>query len=155
MSEPAPEAADATRASDPASSNALTDRYGTPPRRRRWIALVLGGLVVLAGVGIAYLGFQKFGPQDIEAKQLSYTLVDESTIDIRFKVTRADPSRPVVCFIRAMSRDATEVGRREVLIAPSSSGTVELTTTVRASERPAAGSVYGCSDQVPSYLRAD
>ncbi|WP_454195235.1 DUF4307 domain-containing protein [Nocardia sp. Marseille-Q1738] len=151
MSEPAPEngGGKATPSGPPA------DRYGTrPSARRRWIVPVLGALVVLAGLGVAYLGYQKYGPDDIEAEQLGYTVVDDSTMTIRLKVTRADPSRPVVCFVRAMARDGSELGRREVLVEPSSSGTVELTTTVRASARPVSGSIYACSDQVPSYLRA-
>ncbi|WP_280248523.1 DUF4307 domain-containing protein [Nocardia abscessus] len=131
------------------------DRYGTRPRkRRRWVAPALGVVVVLAGLGVAYLGYQKYGPDDIEAEQLGYVVVDDSTMTIRLKVTRADPQRPVVCFVRAMARDGAELGRREVLVEPSGSGTVELSTVVRSSARPASGSVYACSDQVPGYLRA-
>ncbi|WP_067835597.1 DUF4307 domain-containing protein [Nocardia lijiangensis] len=151
-SDPTPESS-GDSAADQARRHA--DRYGTKPRTpRRKVALALGVAVVAAGLGIAFLGFQKFGPKDIDAEQLGYTIVDESTMTIRMKVTRDEPGEPVVCFVRAMDRDGAEVGRREVLIAPSTSGTIELTTTVRSSARPAAGNVYGCSDHVPAYLRA-
>ncbi|MEU7764385.1 DUF4307 domain-containing protein [Nocardia sp. NPDC049190] len=155
MTEPAPEpGGDATIASA-APSQRPADRYGTkPPVRRRWIPLVLGLLVVLTGLGVAYLGYLKYGPEAIEAEQLGYTVVDDSTMSIRLKITRADPAQPAVCFVRAMARDGSELGRREVLVEPSASGTVELTTIVRSSARPVSGSIYACSDQVPSYLRA-
>jgi len=131
------------------------DRYGTTPRpTRRWIPLALGAVVLAAGLGVAYIGFQKYGPHDIDAEQLGYTVVDDSTMSVHLKVTRKDPQHPVVCFVRAMARDGSELGRRELLIEPSDSGTIELTTTVRASARPVSSSIYGCSADVPKYLRA-
>ncbi|WP_280253756.1 DUF4307 domain-containing protein [Nocardia abscessus] len=155
MSQPAPEAGGDAEARAASPGGPPADRYGTRPRkRRRWVAPALGVVVVLAGLGVAYLGYQKYGPDDIEAEQLGYVVVDDSTMTIRLKVTRADPQRPVVCFVRAMARDGSELGRREVLVEPSGSGTVELTTVVRSSARPASGSVYACSDQVPGYLQA-
>ncbi|NKY25402.1 DUF4307 domain-containing protein [Nocardia gamkensis] len=155
MSQPTPEPGGDAKAAAASPGLPPADRYGTRPRKpRRWIVPVLGVLVVLAGLGVAYLGYQKYGPEDIEAEQLGYVVVDDSTMTIRLKVTRADPERPVVCFVRAMARDGSELGRREVLVEPSSSGTVELTTVVRSSARPASGSVYACSDRVPGYLRA-
>ncbi|PXX68708.1 uncharacterized protein DUF4307 [Nocardia tenerifensis] len=146
---------DRSDASAPATHHRPTDRYGTkPPVRRRWLPLVLGVVVVLLGAGVAFIGYQKYGPKDIEAEQLGYTIDDDATVTVRIKVTRKDPARPVVCFVRAMARDSVEVGRREVLIEPSTSGTIEQTTTVKASARPASSSIYGCSSDVPSYLRA-
>ncbi|MCM6777079.1 DUF4307 domain-containing protein [Nocardia sp. CDC159] len=132
----------------------VADRYGTGPHRdRRWIAIALGAVVVLLGLGVAYLGYRQFGPQDIEPDQLGYAIVDDSTLDIRFKVTRKHPDQPVVCFVRAMDSDTAEVGRREVLIPPSPSGTVELTVRIRTTARPANGNIYGCSGKVPPYLK--
>lgn len=134
------------------------ERYGgaarTAPGRGRRIAAALGVLVVAAGVGIGFLGYQKFGPKDVEAEQLGYVIVDDSTVDLRIKVTRADPAQPVVCIVRAMSRDGEETGRREVLVTPSEHGTVEVATVIRSSARPASGSIYACSTSVPGYLRA-
>ncbi|MET7773476.1 DUF4307 domain-containing protein [Nocardia sp. NPDC005366] len=159
MNEPEPETTGGTSAEGAAAAR-RADRYGTTGRRDapwtggRWIAPLLGAIVLVAGLGVAYIAFQKYGPDDIDAEQLGYTVVDDSTLSIRMKVTRADPGLPVVCFVRAMDRDGAEVGRREVLITPSESGTVELTTTVRSSARPSAGNIYGCSDRVPEYLWA-
>ncbi|MFE3444456.1 DUF4307 domain-containing protein [Nocardia sp. NPDC059180] len=163
MTEPTPEAPDAASAADTAARNA--DRYGTRASSgqratRRLIVAVLAVAVLAAGAVVAYLGWSKYGPDDIQAEQLGYTVIDDSTIEIRIKVTRDDPTQPVVCFVRAMARDNSEIGRREVLIQGAEPdkaddfGTIELTTLVRSSERPSSGSVYGCTDKVPEYLRA-
>lgn len=130
------------------------DRYGTTTAARpKWLIPLVALAVLVVGGAVAYVGFQKYGPADIEADELGYTVVDDSTVTLRFKVTRADPRQPVVCFVRAMDRDTVEVGRREVLITGSEHGTVEVTTEIRASSRPSSGSVYGCSATVPEYLR--
>ncbi|MBW0273255.1 hypothetical protein ATM97_24540 [Nocardia sp. MH4] len=152
MTEPAPDSA----ATSAAAAARHADRYGTkPPARRTWVLVVLGIGVLVAGVGVAFLGFQKYGPKAIETEQLGYVVVDDATLTVRMKVTRDDPRQPVVCFVRAMDRDSAEVGRREVLVPGSDSTSVQVTTTVRSSARPSAGDIYGCTDQVPGYLRAE
>ncbi|WP_316576035.1 DUF4307 domain-containing protein [Nocardia canadensis] len=152
MTEPAPDSA----ATSAAAAARHADRYGTkPPARRTWVVVVLGIGVLVAGVGVAFLGFQKYGPKAIETEQLGYVVVDDATLTVRMKVTRDDPRQPVVCFVRAMDRDSAEVGRREVLVPGSDSTSVQVTTTVRSSARPSAGDIYGCTDQVPGYLRAE
>ena len=70
------------------------------------------------------------------------------------KVTRSDPSRPVVCILRARSIDGSETGRREVLVPPSSQDTVNITATVKSTRPPVVGDVYGCGTDVPAYLVA-
>ncbi|MGN2635999.1 DUF4307 domain-containing protein [Nocardia takedensis] len=153
MNEPEPE----TIGGAPAAGAARrADRYGAAaPRRRPWLPVAATAAVLVLGFGVAYLGFQKYGTRDVEAEQLGYTVVDDSTLSVRLKVTRDDPTRPAVCFVRAMDRDTVEVGRREILVTSSEHGTVEFTTEVRSSSRPSAGDVYGCSMHVPEYLRAE
>ncbi|MFF0545471.1 DUF4307 domain-containing protein [Nocardia thailandica] len=150
MTEPAPGST-----GDRASAAARhADRYGTrPPVRRWWVAALLGVGVIVAGLVVAALGFQKYGPKDIETEQLGYVVVDDSTLTVRMKITREHPDRAVVCFVRAMDRSGAEVGRREVLVPGSAAGSVEVSTTVRSSARPSAGDIYGCSEDVPGYLR--
>ncbi len=67
-------------------------------------------------------------------------------------MTRKDPSRPVVCIVRARSYDGAETGRREVLVGPSEAKTVQVTTTVKSYRRPVVGDIYGCGTDVPEYL---
>ncbi|MEV0331794.1 DUF4307 domain-containing protein [Nocardia sp. NPDC050717] len=150
MTEPAPD----TTAASAAAAARHADRYGTkPPARRVWLLALLGVGVLVAGLGVAFLGFQKYGPKAIETEQLGYVVVDDSTLTVRMKITRDEPQRDVVCIVRAMDRDTAEVGRREVLVPGSEHTSLEVTTTVKSSSRASAGDIYGCTEDVPGYLR--
>ncbi|WP_072805586.1 DUF4307 domain-containing protein [Rhodococcoides yunnanense] len=120
-------------------------------RRSKNIALVV---VLLVGLGVAYLGYQRFSVKDVEGSALAFDILDDSTVSIRFSVTRADPSEDAVCIIRARSRDGSETGRREVLVPGSAEREVDVVSDVRTSQPPAMGDVYGCSLNVPEYLHA-
>ncbi|MGW6422621.1 DUF4307 domain-containing protein [Nocardia sp. NPDC055053] len=152
MTEPAPDSA----ATSAAAAARHADRYGRkPPVRRLWLLVVLGVGVLVAGLAVAFLGFQKYGPKAIETEQLGYVVDDDSTLTVRMKVTRDSPQQAVVCFVRAMDRDGAEVGRREVLVPGSDSTSVQVTTTVKSSARASAGDIYGCTEEVPGYLRVE
>jgi Domain of unknown function (DUF4307) len=131
-------------------------RYGRQRlsrRSRRWIAIGLTALVLAAGVVIAVLASQRFGT-DVKGELGGYRIVDDETVSVTISVTRDDPSRPVVCIVRARSIDGSETGRREVLVPPSTQATVQVTTIVKATRPPVVGDVYGCGTDVPSYLVA-
>ena len=91
---------------------------------------------------------------EVEGKLGGYRLIDDQTVDVTISVTRADPSRPVVCIVRARSRDGSETGRREILVAPSDQATVQVTVPVKTSRPPVTGDVYGCGTDIPAYLVA-
>ena len=132
-------------------------RYGRQHlsrRSRRWLAIGLTALVLLAGVVIAIVASQRLGRGDVQGVLGGYQLVDDETLSVTIKVTRADPSRPVVCIVRARSIDGSETGRREVLVPPSSQDTVTVTTIVKSTRPPVVGDVYGCGTDVPPYLVA-
>ena len=132
-------------------------RYG-PARlsrsKRRWIAVALTVLVLAIGIGIAVIASQRLGTGEVKGELGGYQLVDDETVQVTITVTRDDPSRPVVCIVRARSMDGSETGRREVLVPPSAQKTVQVRTVVKASKRPVVGDVYGCGTDVPSYLVA-
>jgi hypothetical protein len=146
------------------TDGALTDMIDRPPARygrqhmsrrsRRWWAIILTALVLVAGVVIAIVASQRLGSGDVKGELGGYQLVDDDTLSVTIKVTRADPSRPVVCIVRARSIDGAETGRREVLVPPSSRDTVNITTTVTSTRPPVVGDVYGCGTDVPGYLVA-
>jgi hypothetical protein len=121
---------------------------------RRWIAIGLGVVVLAVGIVIAVIASQRLGGGDVKGELGGYQLVDDETVQVTITVTRDDPSRPVVCIVRARSIDGSETGRREVLVAPSTQKTVQVTTVVKASRPPVVGDVYGCGTDVPSYLVA-
>lgn len=130
------------------------DRYGTAPRtNRRPLAYLIGAIVVIAGLGVAYLGYRQYGPQDIEPDRIGYNVVSDSEVTLDFKLTRSDPEQSVVCFVRALNGDNLEVGRREVLIPGSDEKTVRVNTIIRTTARAGAANTYGCSHNVPAYLR--
>jgi Domain of unknown function (DUF4307) len=132
-------------------------RYGRQRmsrRSRRWWAVGLTAAVLLAGVAIAIVASKRLGSGDVQGELGGYQLVDDQTLSVTIKVTRDDPSRPVVCIVRARSVDGSETGRREVLVPPSSQGTVNITATVKSTRPPAVGDVYGCGTDVPAYLVA-
>src|SRR6201988_2574984 len=132
-------------------------RYGRQRlsrRNPRWVAVGLGGLVLAAGIGIAVMASQRLGTGGGKGELGGYHLVDTETVQVTVTVTRDDPSRPVVCIVRARSIDGSETGRREVLVPPSSQSTVPVNTVVKASRPPVVGDVYGCGTDVPSYLVA-
>ena len=130
------------------------DRYGRQRlsrRARRWIAAGLRCSSSSSGSG-RVRRLQRLGSGEVEGKLVGYRLVDDETITVTITVTREDPSRPVVCIVRARSMDGCETGRREVLVPPSAQATVEVTTIVKSSRPPVMGDVYGCGTDVPAYL---
>ena len=130
-------------------------RYGRQRfdrRTRRWIAVGLTLLVVLAGVAIAAIAFTRLGSADVEGELGGYRILDDQTVEVTVSVTREDPSRPVVCIVRARSYDGTETGRRELLVPPADETTVQVTTLVKTSAPAVVGDVYGCGTDVPPYL---
>jgi hypothetical protein len=131
-------------------------RYGRQRlsrRHRRWIGIGLTVLVLAAGVAVAIVAWGRFD-SEVEGELGGYQLLDDETVSVTITVTREDPSRPVVCIVRARSIDGSETGRREVLVPPSTEKTVQVTTSVKASRPPVVGDVYGCGTDVPSYLVA-
>ncbi len=122
---------------------------------RRWVAIGLTALVAVLGVAVAAVGFSRLGSSEVEGELSGYQVIDDQTVEVIMSVTRDDPSRPVVCIVRARSYDGTESGRREVLVPPSDAATVQVTTLVRTSSPAVVGDVYGCGTEVPSYLTGD
>ena len=132
-------------------------RYGRQrlsSRSRRRLAIGLFILIIAVGLGVALVGFHRLGTGDVQGELGGYRLIDDGTAEVTITVTRKDPSRPVVCIVRARSIDGAETGRRELLVPPSSQATVQVTTTVKSSKRPVVGDVYGCGTDVPAYLVA-
>ncbi|GAB08859.1 hypothetical protein GOARA_021_00960 [Gordonia araii NBRC 100433] len=119
--------------------------------RRRWF-LVLTGLVLAAGLGLAILGFQKFGNPDVSGEGTGFFITGPTTVDVQFTVNRSDPTLPVACVVKARAKDGSEVGRREVLVEGGTAPQVGVRATVHTSARPVIGEVFGCGPTVPPYL---
>ncbi len=141
----------------PAGRQRPESRYGRatmPASTRRRLVLLLQVLAILALVGVAVLLYQRFERNDVEGKMGAYDVLDDQTVSVTISVTRKDPAVPVVCIVRAKSRDGAETGRREVLVGPAKARTVQVTTEVKSYRRPYVGDIYGCGTTVPPYLVA-
>lgn len=133
------------------------DRYGRSRLSRRGRRLLLAALaatVVVVGVIVAVVASHRLGTQEVKGELGAYRLIDGQTVEVTVTVTRDDPSQPVVCIVRARSKDGSETGRREILVPPSQQSTVQVRTVVKASREPVIGDVYGCGTDVPPYLVA-
>lgn len=132
-------------------------RYGRTRLRavpRRLAAIALGALAVALVFALASLGYHRLTAGDVKGELFGYQVIDDQTVSVKITVTRPDPSRPVVCIVRVRAADGSESGRRELLVPPSESATVQVTTTVKSSRPPVMGDVYGCGTDVPGYLRS-
>jgi len=132
-------------------------RYGRgplPAATRRRIAVALGVLVAAAGVVLAAVAYQRFEGVEVQGEAAAFEVLDDRTVSVTISVTRKDPSQPVVCIVRARSKDGAETGRREILVGPSPETTVQVSTTVKSYKRAFVGDVYGCGTEVPGYLVA-
>lgn len=118
------------------------------------MAFALGVLVLAAGVVLALIAYQRFEGNDVEGKIAAYEVTDDHTVSVTISVTRKDPSQPAHCIVRVRSHDGDETGRREILVPPSQDATVQVTTFVKSYKRPFVGDIYGCGNDVPSYLVA-
>jgi hypothetical protein len=132
-------------------------RYGRPRlsrASRRRVAIALTILVVAAGIVVARIGYQRLNSRDVEGTLAGYRLIDDHTVSVTISVTRLDPSRPVDCIVRVRAKDGSETGRREVLVPPAQTATIQVTALVKSSKPAVMGDVYGCGTDVPTYLRA-
>ncbi|MPZ67027.1 MAG: DUF4307 domain-containing protein [Pseudonocardiaceae bacterium] len=127
-------------------------RYGRRTPVPRWVRPLLLGVVVLAGVVVAVVGYRNLAAVPIEGQRLGFELRDGNAVEVRFEVARDEPGRPGVCIVRARSLDGTETGRREVYV-PAAQGRLALTTVIRTSRPPVTADVYGCSLRIPTYLQ--
>jgi hypothetical protein len=148
----------------PSANHTMTQRSPAPPQSRygrvraplpsRRLFIGLSVVVVAVGVVVAVIGYQRLGRSDVEGTLAGYRLIDPQTVSVTISVTRKDPSRPVDCIVRVRAKDGSETGRREVLVAPSTQATVQVTTVVKSSQPAVVGDIYGCGTDVPGYLRA-
>jgi hypothetical protein len=110
------------------------------PRRVTVALATAGGLLLLLLVVVA---FQRFGPSQVQGRTLSYRVVDDRSVEVRFEV-RTDPGTTATCLLQALGRDMSEVGSEEVRVGPSVEDRVVLTRTVTTSSRAVTARVVTC-----------
>ena len=130
-------------------------RYGSRDQRRRprWVYWVLLSAFVAAGLVVAFVAYGNLGDGPITTEAASYRIVDDATVEFGFTVTRDDPGKPADCIVRVRAKDGDEAGAREVYV-PAGGDQRRVDTVVHTSKRANIVEVFGCSYQVPPYLRA-
>ncbi len=133
----------------------LEDRYGTRPartsKRTYWL---LGASALIVSALVAWVAYVNLGSAPIETQSTSFENLPDNAMEMTFEITRDEPSRPVVCIVRALALDGTESGRKEVLVPPGDSATW-MTTVIQNRAEPVTANVFGCSYQVPEYLSTE
>src|SRR5687767_5458119 len=92
-------------------------RYDERRPLPRGVTVLLAGVAGVALLLFAVVAFQRFGPAKVQGRLLSYEVVDDRTVEIRFEV-RSDPGTTATCLVRALARDMSEVGSEEVRVGP-------------------------------------
>lgn len=115
--------------------------------------------VVLVALIVVFLGryVMQRQSQPISATLVSHERVDDSTSRVWFDVQRDDSAIdvPSYCIITSLNFDMTEIGRRDVVIAPGGEKQMRMHVDIPVNDQPVSGGVYGCSTTFPSYLDAE
>lgn len=120
-------------------------RYGrrSQLRPRRRTMVVSGILVVLAGIGVAYLGYRNLGSPAITASVDGFRPGGADRLIVRFTVTRAQPERAAQCVLRGRAESGAEVIRSEYPV-PAGGKYTTLSVDLVATSPLAAAEVYSC-----------
>lgn len=116
------------------------------------VIAVLAVVIVVALV-IALVQFmQRREAQTVTGTMGAFERIDDSTFQMNVDVTRENPELPTYCIVTALDYSHAEVGRREILVEPSTESVVRITTQIPTREPAVSGGVYGCSTTIPSHM---
>jgi hypothetical protein len=102
------------------------DRYGIRSQRA-WLPYALSFLII-GGAWIVWAGLHHSEPA-IASSLVAFDNTDPRKTEIRYIVTRRDPSAPATCIVAARDFDKVIVGQIVDHI-PASSGAIERTVTI-------------------------
>jgi Domain of unknown function (DUF4307) len=104
----------------------FNDRYGVRPQRA-WVPYALSFLII-GSIWIIWAGIHHAEPA-ISANLVAFNNQDPRNIEIRYSITRRDPSRTATCIITARDINKVIVGQISDQI-PASNGALERTATI-------------------------
>lgn len=127
-------------------TTALDTRYGRTPGRRiraRWLAVIVGGVVVVVVVAwVLWAGL--FGATaSIETQDIGATIVNSHTVDLREQLT-VDPGTRVTCSFRAIDLNFTIVGWKVVSFPAVKERNRVFTERLRTSAPAESGLIGSC-----------
>ena len=115
-------------------THSLADRYGAPPRWRRYLLL---GLVVLTVGGLAalwtWITIEQSDPP-VSSELITSDIIDDHTATAVIRVTWGDGPVEAKCTVRAIAHDKAIVGQQTFVPDPDEGPdyTVEIATERRA-----------------------
>lgn len=129
-------------------------RYGSHRGNSMAGKIIAIGLVifVLAVVVIVFQQNRHAAAVSISASEAGYDRTDDHTLRMNVDVSRSDVDKPGYCIVTALNYAQTEIGRREFLVPSGGPKTQRMTVTIPTGDVPVAGKVYGCANEIPSYL---
>jgi Domain of unknown function (DUF4307) len=121
----------------------LEERYGTPPRWSRLIAVVVVALLVTAGVAwVIWAGLAHSNPP-VSAQMRSYEVRNAHATDITLVIDRSDGD-PVQCEVYAQGQDRAVVGERTIDVPAGDPGTTTVNATITTVSRAVSGVLRSC-----------
>lgn len=104
----------------------FNDRYGIRPRKA-WLPYALAFLIA-GTIWVLWAGLHHAEPA-ISAELVAFNNQDPRNTEIRYIITRRDPSRTAACILTARDYDKVVVGQISDQI-PASKGAIERTVTI-------------------------
>lgn len=151
-----------SNASGPAEIPGATERPASRYRGNRetmasnnWSGKVIAALavVMIIALVIAFVQFmQRREGETVTGQMGAFERIDDDTFQMDVDVTRENPEEATYCIVTALDYSHAEVGRREILVEPSSDTVVRITTQIPTREPAVSGGVYGCSTTIPSHM---
>jgi len=129
-----------------AVTETIERRYGrTPQRKRRDRWLLIGGLIAVLAVVVAWAFWAGWDNDqaDLETTDTAYTITDAHHVDISFTIN-APAGTPVTCALQALNEDFAIVGWRIVSYPGSVSSVTEPTETIRTIQQSNTGLINTC-----------
>ncbi|MEZ0578381.1 DUF4307 domain-containing protein [Nocardioides sp. MH1] len=126
-----------------ASTHSLAERYGAPPRWRRYFLIALVAVLV-GGFGVLWLWITivQSDPK-VSSELISSDIVSDHEATAVIRVQYGEGPVDAHCTVRAIAHDKTVVG--EETFEPRQDGEQDNTVTIRTERRATAVDSIGCT----------
>ncbi|GAA1746097.1 hypothetical protein GCM10009681_16420 [Luedemannella helvata] len=122
-------------------------RYGRrrDPKRRRWVPVVAGLLIIAAGLAVTVKLYRQYGVPPYQVGAVAVTDVTATSVKISFEV-RVPEGQGARCTVRTRNRAGVEVGRAVVDLpaAGPQARTLFGSVVLTATDQPFYSDVPGC-----------